>query len=125
MGVVRFFERYEPFPDLAPPLTRQRLVVEGYCPRAITADQIECYLRVLSVVCGMKRLNEPVTHCSGKYGWAGWVHWEDSGAHVYAWEDPLLFFSVDIYTCAKFDNVKVAEFTSAFFAAEEVVAKSF
>jgi hypothetical protein len=37
----------------------------------------------------------------------------------------LLFFSVDIYTCAKFDNIKVAEFTSAFFAAEEVVAKSF
>ncbi len=87
--------------------------------------EIECYLRVLSVVCGMTRLNDPVTHFSGKHGWAGWVHWEDSGAHLYAWEDPLLFFSVDIYTCAKFDNIKVAEFTSAFFAAEEVVAKSF
>jgi hypothetical protein len=125
VGVVKFFDKCEPFPDLAPPLPRQRLVVEGYCPAPITAEQIECYLRVLSIVCGMTRLNDPVTHFSGKHGWAGWVHWEDSGAHLYAWEDPLLFFSVDIYTCAKFDNVKVAEFTSAFFAAEEVVAKSF
>jgi S-adenosylmethionine decarboxylase len=73
----------------------------------------------------MKRLNDPVTHRSDQYGWAGWVHWEASGAHLYAWEDPLLFFSVDIYTCAEFDNVKVTEFTSAFFAAEEVVAKGF
>jgi S-adenosylmethionine decarboxylase len=125
MGVVRFVDKYEEFPDLAPPLHRQRLVIEGYPPVPITADQIERYLRVLSVVCGMERLNEPVTHRSRKYGWAGWVHWEASGTHLYAWEDPLLFFSVDIYTCAEFDNVKVAEFTSAFFAAKEVVAKSF
>jgi S-adenosylmethionine decarboxylase len=73
----------------------------------------------------MQRLNDPVTHCSDKYGWAGWVHWEASGAHLYAWEDPILFFSVDIYTCAEFDKQKVTEFTSAFFAAEEVVAKGF
>lgn len=125
MGVVRVVSKDEAFPDLAPALHRQRLVVEGYPPKPISADQIESYLRVLSVVCGMKRLNDPITHCSRRYGWAGWVHWEASGAHVYAWEDPLLFFSVDIYTCARFDSVKVTEFTSAFFAAEEVVAKSF
>jgi hypothetical protein len=125
VGVVQIFDEPQAFPDLAPSLFRQRLVIEGYCPTPLTKDQIESYLRVLSLVCGMKRLNEPVTHSSDLYGWAGWVHWEDSGAHIYAWEDPLLFFSVDIYTCAAFDRVKVAEFTSAFFAAEEVVAKSF
>jgi S-adenosylmethionine decarboxylase len=125
VGVVRIFDSQQEFPDLAPRLCRQRLVIEGYCPTPITAEQIEEYLRVLSVVCGMTRLNDPVTHSSEKYGWAGWVHWEASGAHLYAWEDPLLFFSVDIYTCAKFDEVKVTEFTSAFFSAEEVVAKSF
>lgn len=125
MGAVRFVNKNEAFPDLAPSLQRQRLVVEGYPPKPITSDQIESYLRVLTVVCGMKRLNDPVTHRSERYGWAGWVHWEASGAHLYAWEDPLLFFSVDIYTCATFDNVKVTEFTGAFFAAEEVVAKGF
>ena len=125
MGVIQIFNEHEDLPDLAPGIYRQRLVIEGYCPKPITAEQIECYFRVLSVVCGMDRLNDPVTHSSDKYGWAGWVHWEASGAHLYAWEDPLLFFSVDIYTCAEFDNVKVTEFTSAFFAAGKVVAKGF
>lgn len=125
MGVIQIFNEHEDLPDLAPNIYRQRLVIEGYCPKPITAEQIECYFRVLSVVCGMVRLNDPVTHSSDKYGWAGWVHWEASGAHLYAWEDPLLFFSVDIYTCAEFDTVKVTEFTSAFFAAGKVVAKDF
>ena len=51
----------------------------------------------------MHLLLDPVTHRSDRYGWAGWVHWETSGAHFYAWEDPL-FFSVDIYTCKPFDS---------------------
>ena len=112
-------------PDLAPTICRQRLVIEGTCDAPISDTAIGDYLVGLSEVCDMRILLDPVTHRSDRFGWAGWVHWEGSGAHVYAWEDPLLFFSVDIYTCAKFDNVKVAEFTSAFFAAEEVVAKSF
>jgi len=125
MGVIRIFGGNDEFPDLAPPIYRQRLVIEGYCPKPITPEEIKCYFRTLSVVCGMERLNEPVTHSSDKYGWAGWVHWEASGAHLYAWDEPLLFFSVDIYTCAEFDKVQVTEFTSAFFAAGEVVAKAF
>ena len=51
----------------------------------------------------MRQLAEPVTHRSERYGWAGWVHWENSGAHFYAWDSPVPFFSVDIYTCKEFD----------------------
>ena len=36
----------------------------------------------------MNVLLDPVTHRSDRYGWAGWVHWEASGAHFYAWEQP-------------------------------------
>ena len=36
----------------------------------------------------MTLLIDPVTHRSDRYGWAGWVHWETSGAHFYAWEVP-------------------------------------
>ena len=125
VATLRLYKKDEDLPDLAPEIYRQRLVVEGYCSRPITADQIETYLRTLSVVCGMTRLNDPVTHSSERYGWAGWVHWEASGAHMYAWDYPMLFFSVDIYTCAAFDETKVTEFTSAFFDSTEVVAKGF
>jgi hypothetical protein len=112
-------------PDLAPMIYRQRLVIEGTCLTPITDEDIRCYLSSLSDVCGMHRLVEPVTHRSDRFGWAGWVHWETSGAHFYAWETPKLFFSVDIYTCKAFDPSIAVEFTKGFFDAPEVVAKGF
>ena len=114
-----------PMPDLAPPIYRQRLVVEGTCSKVIPEVAVSQYLRELTTVCGMKRLMDPITHRSDRYGWAGWVHWENSGAHVYTWDSPMLFFSVDIYTCAAFEASDVVEFTAAFFDPDEIVARSF
>jgi len=111
--------------DLAPAIYRQRLVVEGLCTKSIDDTSVIGYLRELSDVCGMRRLIEPVVHRSDRFGWAGWVHWEASGAHLYAWEQPALFFSVDIYTCAPFDVDRVVDFTGGFFDATEVVSKAF
>jgi len=110
--------------DLAPAIYRQRLVVEGHPSAPITAEQIRQYLSELSVVCRMTQLIEPVTHRSDQYGWAGWVHWETSGAHFYAWDRPTLFFSVDIYACAPFSPDAVVEYTRSFFDAKEIVATS-
>ena len=110
--------------DLAPTVFRQRLVIEGTCSASIDDGAISGYLSELSDVCEMRLLLEPVTHRSDRYGWAGWVHWETSGAHFYAWEEPL-FFSVDIYTCKPFSVDRAVEFTRSFFRATEIVAKSF
>lgn len=101
--------------DLAPGIHRQRLVVEGCPARPISAGAVVEYLDRLSDVLGMIRLIDPVTHRSEKYGEAGWVHWETSGAHLYAWETPQLFVSVDIYTCKAFSVEAAVEFTRAFF----------
>jgi len=112
-------------PDLAPMIHRQRLVVEGEPYEAIDDATIRGYLSALTYVCDMNLLLEPVTHRSDRYGWAGWVHWETSGAHFYAWEDPLLFFSVDIYTCKPFDPGLVVDFTAEYLNTRRVVAKGF
>lgn len=112
-------------PDLAPMIPRQRLVIEGLCDSLITADDIERYLSALSDVCAMRILMDPVTHRSDKYGWAGWVHWETSGAHFYAWERPIRFFSVDIYTCKLFSVRDAVDFTAEFFQSPRVVARPF
>jgi len=85
--------------DLAPNIHRQRLVVEGSVTRQITREDIVRYLKELGQLTEMRVLTEPVTHQSPMYGWAGWVHWETSGAHFYAWDEPYQFFSVDVYTC--------------------------
>ncbi len=113
------------YTDLAPAILRQRLVIEGYPERPITDIDITDYLSKLSDVCGMKTLLDPVTHCSDTYGWAGWIHWETSGAHFYAWDQPLLFFSVDIYTCKAFDVQKAIDFTKDYFKATATAAKEF
>lgn len=110
--------------DLAPTIHRQRLVIEGYPSRPISDSDIKEYLTKLAVVTDMTVLTEPVTHCSDKFGWAGWVHWETSGAHFYAWEQPLLFFSVDIYTCKPFDPSSAVEYTREFFQASEIVSSN-
>jgi S-adenosylmethionine decarboxylase len=112
-------------PDLAPTICRQRLVIEGTCEAAISDTAIRAYLVGLSEVCDLKILLDPVTHRSDRFGWAGWIHWEGSGAHLYAWDTPLLFFSVDVYTCKVFDVEGAVEYTRRFFAATRIVAKAF
>lgn len=111
--------------DLAPQIVRQRLVVEGWPAKPIDDVAIYNYLHRLSGVTEMVTLLDPVTHRSDLYGWAGWIHWETSGAHFYAWEQPLLFFSVDIYTCKAFSVQKVLDFTEEFFSTSKLVHKEF
>jgi S-adenosylmethionine decarboxylase len=113
------------FRDLAPSIHRQRLVVEGFPSFVISDAHIKDYLSELSVVTGMTTLIEPVTHVSDLYGWAGWIHWETSGAHFYSWERPVSFFSVDVYTCKAFDPATVVTYTRDYFGATDIVAKGF
>jgi hypothetical protein len=113
------------FRNLAPAIHRQRLVIEGYPKAHITDGDIKRFLSQLSLKLNMRELIEPVTHRSDTYGWAGWIHWETSGAHFYAWDQPLRFFSVDIYTCKPFDADAATQYTKRFFAASEIAAKGF
>jgi len=71
----------------------------------------------------MVTLITPITHRSDKFGWAGWIHWETYVSHFYAWEQPILFFSVDIYTCKAFDDQKVVQFTKKYFQAKTIEFK--
>jgi hypothetical protein len=111
--------------DLAPTIHRQRLVIEGLCTELITADAIRAYLRELSECIDMVALMEPVTHQSPQYGWAGWIHWETSGAHFYAWDTPGPFFSVDVYACKPFNAVDAVELTRRTFGASTIEHQEF
>lgn len=108
---------------LEPEIYRQRAVIEGRPGFIITDQHIKDYLSGLSDVLKMKTLIIPITHKSEKFGWAGWIHWETSGCHFYAWEQPSLFFSSDIYTCKEFDINTAVKYTQAFFKAKEMVFK--
>ena len=111
--------------DLAPDILRQRLVVEGVPARPVDDLTIRQYLSALSREVQMVQLLEPVTHRSDMYGWAGWIHWETSGAHFYAWDQPRLFFSVDIYACKAFPAQAAVDLTREWFDGTDVVFKEF
>ncbi|MGH8861356.1 MAG: S-adenosylmethionine decarboxylase [Jatrophihabitantaceae bacterium] len=111
--------------DLAPDIHRQRLVIEGVPARSISDLEITEYLTILTKVLDMSPLMSPVAHMSPKFGWAGWTHWETSGAHFYAWDTPRLFFSVDIYTCKAFHDDEAVAFTREFFDADPIVHRAF
>ena len=111
--------------DFAPSIYRQRLVIEGHPINKISDKEICRYLKGLGPELDMNVLIDPVTHRSDKFGWAGWVHWETSGAHFYAWEQPTLFFSVDIYTCKPFKPSAAKYYTQDFFKAKDISSRSF
>lgn len=87
------------------------MIIEGTRHTAIEPEEIEKYLNGLSSQLDMVTLQPAITHHSERYGWAAWIHWETSGAHFYAWDEPTPFFSVDIYTCKIFDPEKAIEHT--------------
>ena len=110
--------------DLAPDVYRQRMFIEGLRELPFTAEEISAYLVKLGEVLDMLPLATPFTHLSEKYGWSAWMHWETSGVHFYSWDkrDPV-FFSVDIYTCKKFDPETAVTFTKEYFKAIQVTSK--
>lgn len=110
--------------NLAPHIFRKRLIIEGTTEINLTEQIIRDYLKALTYMLGMIPLTEPVMHRSEKYGWAGWIHWETSGCHIYAWNAPDLFFSVDIYTCKNFDAKVALYFTEDFFGSLRIVSRS-
>ena len=106
--------------DLAPEIYRQRAIIEGYPREPLKTKDIKEYMSGLSGTLNMLQLTEPVTHRSPKFGEAAWIHWESSGAHFYAWDQPRLFFSVDIYTCKPFDVADAVRYTKQFFKIDNV-----
>ena len=106
----------KPFKDLAPDVVRQRMIVEGTLHNLFTPEEITRYARELSAVLDMELITSPVLNHEPKYGWCAFVHWKESGMHIYTWDNRLpSFFSVDIYTCKEFDPENVVRYTQEFF----------
>jgi len=101
--------------DLAPDIVRQRMVVEGTLKRPFNALGMVGYCREITDVLGMTSVSAPICSHDPKYGWCAYMHWKESGIHIYGWDERKPpFFSVDIYTCKFFEAEKVIEFTKNF-----------
>ena len=102
--------------DLAPDICRQRMIVEGTLHNPFSPQDMQTYCKEISTVLDMTPVSTPQIDHAEEYGWCCFMHWKESGMHIYGWDnrDPK-FFSIDIYTCKKFDPEDVIRYTENFF----------
>ena len=114
--------------DLAPSIYRQRLVIEGIYSVQITPHLLEEYMHGLSSEMKMTIVYGPIVQNLAEKinpvhkGYEAIMIWAASGASVYTW-DMGNFFTVDIYTCTRFDPLHAVKFTESFFHTKEIVFK--
>jgi len=113
--------KFMPWKNLAPKLTRQRVIIEGTTATIVKPMEIKKYLNGLAKVCEMEKLSGPYAYSAHDMGYGGWIHWKSSGAAFYSYPTTPPLFTVDCYTCKPF-SVKVAvAFSKKFFQAKAIV----
>lgn len=116
--------------DLAPDITRQRLLIEGYYTTAVDRDVTGRYLVELASHLDLRAYGTPIVHSpagEGKAenaGFDAFMPLIDSGISLYVWSSKR-FFAVVLFTCKRFDEVRAVGFTRDFFSATTLEHSSF
>ena len=115
---------------LAPHITRQRVLIEGFY--LIKADKrvIKNYFKTITKELNLEMYGKPIIFSPGgegkkiNKGYDAFVPLIDSGISVYVWSTAK-FLSLIIYTCKRFDEKKAIAVTKQFWKINEVVAEAF
>ena len=102
--------------DLAPDICRQRMILEGTLHNPFKPEDMTRYCEEITKVLNMTYVGAPVCNYEPHYGWCAYMHWKESGLHIYGWDDRTPpFFSVDVYTCKEFNPMDAVRYTKEFF----------
>lgn len=116
--------------DLAPEITRVRLLIEGFYSGPMDEDRVRAYLLGIADELGLKVYGAPTIHSPAgigsdhNQGFDAFVPLIDSGISLYVWSQQH-FFSTLVYSCKSFDVDAACKFTQAYFGAPEVEHASF
>lgn len=116
--------------DLAPEITRQRLLIEGRFTVPVDADVVSRYLTGIAAHLELRTYGQPIVHApegAGKpenEGYDAFIPLIDSGISIYVWSVKK-FFATVLFTCKRFDTEKAVRFTRDFFEATAVDMLSF
>jgi len=116
--------------NLAPKITRQRLLIEGFFQIKVDEKIIKEFFKKITKELKLRVYGKPTIHATGKkckainQGYDAFIPLIDSGIALYVWGNSK-FFSIVIYTCKKFDNKKAVKFCKEFYKANKIVSKSF
>jgi len=107
--------------DLAPHITRQRLLVEGYYTIEVDRAAVDRYLRGVAAHLGLRAYGAASIFSPGgegkaeNQGFDAFLPLIDSGISLYIWSSAR-FFSAILYTCRRFDEAAAIAFTRRYFA---------
>lgn len=116
--------------NLAPNITRQRLLIEGFFTIDVRRETIIEYFNNLTTSLALRMYGEPTIFSPGgegkeeNQGFDAFVPLIDSGISLYVWSNAR-FVSLIIYTCKSFDRIKATEITRDFFKMTELETQSF
>jgi len=116
--------------NLAPEITRQRLLIEGHYSVEINQAVVEDYLLSLADHLGLRTYARPIVHVPdglGKdenEGFDAFVPLVDSGISLYVWTGSR-FFAAVLFTCKVFDAAQAVRYTRGYFGSENAEHESF
>jgi len=116
--------------DLAPQITRQRLLVEGHFTRPVDEAVIREFLAALPQALDLRVYGEPTIFAPGgagreeNEGYDAFVPLVDSGISLYVWTGAS-FLALVLFTCKRFDAGRALARTREFFAMTSVASQEF
>jgi hypothetical protein len=116
--------------DLAPNITRKRLLLEGFYNIEANASTIKDYFHFITRNLNLRIYSDPIIFETGDQGkeenkgYDAFVPLIDSGISCYIWVSAQ-FLSVIIYTCKDFDEQKAVDITKQFFKINELEWSTF
>jgi S-adenosylmethionine/arginine decarboxylase-like enzyme len=116
--------------NIAPHITRKRLLIEAMYTITVDADVVRQYLLELAIYLDLRTYGDPIIHSpsgQGKesnQGFDAFVPLIDSGISLYIWSNEK-FLSCVIYTCKDFSTEKAIEFTKNYFQTKDFVSQEF
>jgi hypothetical protein len=119
-----------PVTELAPEITRQRLLVEGYFEADVDRERVEDYLQGVAAHLGLRAYDRSAVFSPGgegrheNQGFDAFLPLIDSGISLYVWTSAR-FLAVVLFTCKAFDVDAAVAYTREFFTLGEHTAHAF
>jgi len=116
--------------NLAPNITRQKLLIEGFYKIDADKSVIINYFNTITKSLNLRMYGKPIIFSPGgegkdiNQGYDAFVPLIDSGISVYVWSNAK-FLSLIIYTCKSFDENKALEITKKFWKIDKIESRSF
>lgn len=116
--------------DLAPEITRQRLLIEGYFTIPVDESSIRRFLVDLPAALDLRTYGDPTVFAPAalgsdrNQGYDAFVPLIDSGISLYVWSAQR-FLSLVLFTCRRFDVETSVTFTRHYFGMSDVAHQTF